>query len=248
MNAILWAVGAAAMVAAATGTALQIEASAQAQDAPTRAAQAPIVRLRTDASPPGALATRIEPAPVDWSGVRQSLALTQRRDIASAQTVTRVAAPPAGLRAIAPERFKTVAAAEVARPRLPVLAPATSDAVGDLKVYGMRDSYSATADLDGGVAMRISGTRRKLLVGDVRPARQRFAAMSAERRLQSVDAPYLISRSESATDLSFSKFGCGYVLSLMCDDPADPRCAEDDYILSLASSLALLNASAGDGQ
>jgi len=251
MKAIIWAVGTAALVVAATAAALQIEASAQQSTSPSQApagAPEPLVRLRTDRTPPGLAAQRIDPAPVDWNGVRSALALTERRDIAAGQVVTRAVAAPDGLRAVASDRFKSIAAREIARPRLPVIAPAAPGVAETLKVYGSPDSYSATADLEDGVAMRIAGSRRKLLVGDVRPARQRFAALNAERRLASLDAQYLISRSESATDLSFSKFGCGYVLSVMCDDPADPRCAEDDYILNLASSLVLLNAAAGDGQ
>ncbi|MEO0880179.1 MAG: hypothetical protein AAFY22_10765, partial [Pseudomonadota bacterium] len=60
---------------------------------------------------------------------------------------------------------------------------------------------------------------------------------------------YIITRSEYSVDLSFSRFGAGYVLSLLCDDQdTDARCTEDDYITELASSMALLNESEERGQ
>ena len=84
----------------------------------------------------------------------------------------------------------------------------------------------------------------------MKAARQRFSAMrSSQQTLPGLDVPYLITRSELSTDLSFSKYGAGYVLSLMCDDPdGDDRCAKDDFIVALASNLSVLNADAGGGQ
>ncbi|HBS30980.1 MAG TPA: hypothetical protein DEA40_04455, partial [Parvularcula sp.] len=78
-------------------------------------------------------------------------------------------------------------------------------------------------------------------------ARAKFSAMRRQAKtLASVDAQYLITRSDSATDLSFAKFGAGYVLSLMCDAPdTDLRCTGDDFIVALASNLILLNPEAG---
>ena len=146
------------------------------------------------------------------------------------------------MRAAAAENFKTVVTREVNVTHLPVLAPEGSRIAQTLKVYSLGSSYSATAEVEKGVAMRMSGARKKLVIGDLRSARTRIAAMSKESRtLGSVDAPYLVTRSESSTDLTFAKFGAGYVLSIMCDDPADARCAEDDFIVKLASNLLLLN-------
>jgi hypothetical protein len=209
---------------------------------------APIVRQLKDRTPPGAPATPIEAAPVRWDEVRAQIALTARRDLAASQTVAAAVSAPSGLRAMEPRRIKSVSLREVAASRTPVLVPIAPGVDSTLRVFAQPDSYSATADLSDGVAMRISGSRRKLLVGDIRPARERLAALKSGARLPSVDASYLITRSDSSTDLSFSKFGCGYVLSLMCDDPADAKCADDSYIASIASSMVILNAEAGEGQ
>ncbi|MCB2097305.1 MAG: hypothetical protein KDE05_06695 [Parvularculaceae bacterium] len=179
---------------------------------------------------------------INWTEMRTALALSARRDTSAGQTTAAVIARPPGMRAAAAENFKTVVTREVNVTHLPVLAPEGSRIAQTLKVYSLGSSYSATAEVEKGVAMRMSGARKKLVIGDLRSARTRIAAMRKESRtLGSVDAPYLVTRSESSTDLTFAKFGAGYVLSIMCDDPADARCAEDDFIVKLASNLLLLN-------
>lgn len=43
-------------------------------------------------------------------------------------------------------------------------------------------------------------------------------------------------------DLFFLRFGCGYVLSLICDDfIGDVRCVEDDYICDFVLNMILFN-------
>lgn len=184
---------------------------------------------------------------INWTAMRTELAISARRDAAAQQTATRAVARPPGLRAVSADRFKSVQAVEVNRAQVPLLVPEGGRIGETLKVYAQGDSYSATAEVAEGLSLRISGARKKLVLGDARAARAKFAAMRAERKtLESVGAPYLITRSDSATDLSFAKFGAGYVLSLICDEPdVDARCLQDDYIVSLASNLMLLNPEAG---
>ncbi len=195
----------------------------------------------------GVPASEVVEGDVNWTEMKTQLAISARRDVAAQQTVTRAASRPAGLRAVAADRFKSVRAVEVNKAQVPLLVPEGGGVSATLKIYAQGDSYSATAEVADGVSMRMSGAKKKLVLGDARAARTKFATMRAERRtLASVDSPYLITRSESATDLSFAKFGAGYVLSLMCDDPdTDARCLEDDFIVGLASNLMLLNPEAG---
>ncbi len=188
---------------------------------------------------------------INWTEMKTQAAISARRDNAARQSTTAAVVRPPGLRAAAADRFKGVRAVEVNRAQVPVLVPeggANAGRVGEtLKIYAQGDSYSAISEVDAGVSMRISGTRKKLLLADGGAARAKISAMRAQRRsLASVDAPYLITRSDSATDLSFAKFGAGYVLSVMCDDPdTDARCLEDKFIVALASNLMLLNPEAG---
>lgn len=202
---------------------------------------------RENAPEIGAPAREVVDGRINWTEMRTELALTARREVAATTTTTRAVARPPGLRAVAADRFKGVRALEINRAAVPVLAPEGERIAATLKVYSQGDSYSALAEVAPGLAMRMSGAKRKLVLGDAKAARAKFSALRSEQRsLASLDTPYLITRSDSATDLSFSKFGAGYVLSLMCDEPeTDARCLGDDFIVGLASNLMLLNPEAG---
>ena len=234
----------AAMVAAAPAFA-QDDARAEALRADLKARAQTIARDR----PPeiGEAAREVVDGDINWVEMRTQLAISARRDIGAQQTVTRAVARPPGLRAAGADRFKGVRAVEVNRAQAPVLVPEGGKIAETLKVYAQGDSYSATAEVADGVAMRMSGARKRLVLGEAAAARAKFSAMRRQAKtLASVDAQYLITRSDSATDLSFAKFGAGYVLSLMCDAPdTDLRCTGDDFIVALASNLILLNPEAG---
>ncbi|WP_306253565.1 M23 family metallopeptidase [Parvularcula sp. IMCC14364] len=126
---------------------------------------------------------------------------------------------------------------------MPVLIPAAAEVERDsLSIIGQPDAYSATGSLADGTALRVSGSRKKLILQKPPRILERLKQLRAEKpELPSLEAKYIITRSESSTDLSFSRFGCGYVLSLICDDPNnDGRCAEDNFITALADSMQLL--------
>jgi len=202
---------------------------------------------RENAPEIGAPAREVVDGRINWTEMRTELALTARREVAASTATTRAVARPPGLRAVAADRFKGVRALEINRATVPVLAPEGARVAETLKVYSQGDSYSAVAEVATGVAMRMSGARKKLVLGDAKAARAKFSALRSEQRtLASLDTPYLVTRSESATDLSFAKFGAGYVLSLICDEPeTDARCTGDNFIVGLASNLMLLNPEAG---
>ena len=209
-------------------------------------------RPRINPPPLGTLPRRSDRAEVDWEAVRALLAETRRRDLAFQQRVSAASAPPPprGLRALAPEQTPRIDRPEVLAVSMPVLAPQTPTVLASLEVYGQTDAYTATAAAADGVDLRISGARKKLVL----PTRSDFRTALERRRasrppLPGLGAQYVITRSESSTDLSFSRFGCGYVLSLICDAPdSDARCAEDAYIIELADRMALLNPEAGGQQ
>jgi hypothetical protein len=234
----------AAMVAAAPVLA-QDDTRAEALRADIKARAETIARDRPPAI--GEPARAVVDGGVNWTEMKTQLAISARRDIASQQSVTRAVQRPPGMRAASADNFKTVRAVEVNRAQTPVLVPEGGEIAATLKVYAQGDSYSATAEVADGLAMRMSGARKKLVLGDAKAARAKLSAIRRqEKALPSIDAQYLITRSDSATDLSFSKFGAGYVLSLMCDEPeTDARCTGDDFIVALASNLLLLNPEAG---
>lgn len=250
------------MAGIAVGLMACIAGSVAAQDSTSTAAADKLTaslkeraqtRPATRATEIGMPAREVVDGEVNWTAMKTELALTQRREVAAKQNQAATgaaAAPTPGMRAAAPESFKNVVVREVNVTKLPVLAPAGGRIQQTLKVYSQGDSYSATAEVADGVAMRMSGARKKIVVGDAKSVRSKMATMKSEARvLPGLEVPYIISRSDSSTDLSFSKFGAGYVLALMCDDPeGDVRCSGDDFIVGLASNLIVLNSTAGGGE
>ena len=204
------------------------------------------VKTRPRIAPPpiGNPPQRISIARIDWETVRRFEQETRQRDNQGTQSPDAALERTAeGLRRISPDRLPRIRIPELRRPSLPILVPASPEILASVVVYGQADSYSARADVASGVMLRVAGTRKKLILPSRADAAERLRTLRQNRpRLPSLDAPYVITRSSSSTDLSFSAFGAGYVVSLICDDPAtDSRCAEDAFIASLSSSMALLN-------
>ncbi len=157
--------------------------------------------------------------------------------------------PPPGLRPMAASRLKSADEAEVARARIPVLLPADGAVRDNLKVYGMADVYTATARIDEEASLSISGTCNRVIGGDPDNVAFRKRLAEGPKRLAGTGASYQMSRNDYGVDLSFAKFGCGYVMTIECGDPAsDPRCAGDEYITGLAESMILANPELAGGE
>ncbi|WP_375201441.1 hypothetical protein [Hyphococcus sp.] len=155
--------------------------------------------------------------------------------------------PPPGIRAMSAGRLRTAEAAEVERARIPVLLPA--ELRDRMKIYGMENIYTATARIDARAQLSISGTCNRVVGGAPETIAFRKRIAEGPRRLAGTGASYQISRNDFGVDLSFSKFGCGYVMTIECGDPgADPRCAADDYITGLAQSMILANPELAGGE
>ncbi|MAW79769.1 MAG: hypothetical protein CMI63_05990 [Parvularcula sp.] len=155
--------------------------------------------------------------------------------------------PPPGIRAVSAERLRSADAEEVARASIPVLLPA--ELRDRMKVYGMENVYTATARIDAEARLLISGTCNRVVGGDPDVVAFRKRIAQQPRRLEGTRASYQMSRNDFGVDLSFSKFGCGYVMTVECGDPgADPRCAADDYVTGLAQSMILANPELAGGE
>ena len=201
-------------------------------------------------------AARPLPRQPNWAEVRADLERTAGEDAqqqTSQQTLsraqTRPVAPPPGLRALTANRLANVERAEVDRVLIPLLLPAHPDIRDKLKVYGMENVYTATAAIDENASLSITGTCNRVIGGDPRVVEFRKRLAEKPRRLSGTGAEYHISRNDYGVDLSFSKFGCGYVMNIECGNPADDqRCAADAYVGSLAESMLLANPERAGGQ
>lgn len=187
--------------------------------------------------------TEAEDAERDAAEIRS----LSNQSFAAAPRPTAPPPPPPGIRAMAASRLRSADADEVSRARVPVLLPA--ELRDRMKVYGMENIYTATARIDAEARLSISGTCNRVVGGapDTVAFRKRIA--ERPRRLAGTGASYQFSRNDFGVDLSFSKFGCGYVMTLECGDPgADPRCAADDYLTGLAQSMILANPELAGGE
>lgn len=194
----------------------------------------------------------------DLAALREDLRLSSEADARRGDTAplssTRSfaaapSAPPPGIRGMEAERLRRAAPAEIDRAQIPVLIPAAAEVRDAIRIYGMENVYTATARIDAEAALSISGTCNRVVGGapDTVALRKRLAEQP--RRLGGTNAAYYISRNDFGADLSFSKFGCGYVMTVECGDPAaDARCAGDDYLTSLANSMILANPELAGGE
>lgn len=199
---------------------------------------------------------------VDWQDVneevtkmRASEAQAQRE--VRAMELTRALTPaerekmrPRGLRTASAKQFQRMSSQEIGETRVPVLAPVTADTMGSMRVAARENAFTVFGDLPDGAYFEIIGTRMRVVGGTAATMEMRAKSRSAALpRLASLDAPYEISRHEQGVDLSFSRFNVAYQISVLCQDPdGDARCAGDDFVMSLADNLAILNQEEGAGQ
>ena len=68
------------------------------------------------------------------------------------------------------------------------------------------------------------------------------AASNPKNRLQTLQTEFSIEASEIGTELSFTKFGCAYTLTLICDaDASDARCVQPEQLAAMADRMLLAN-------
>lgn len=239
------------------GRALQERLKERAQRIPARGLAAALRAAREGR----AARARVVAGGPDLAALRAALESTEREDAAQQRAPLQSLAagpgarrgppspPSPGLRTLDPENLPRVAQAEVDRVLIPVLLPAHPDVRDKIRVYGQQNAYTATAQIDAEANLSISGTCHRVIGGD--PDIVAFRKRLAENppRLPGTNAEYHISRNDFGVDISFAKFGCGYVMTIECGNPAeDERCAQDDYIVGLADSMILANPALAGGE
>ncbi len=203
---------------------------------------------------------RLVPRKPDWEAVRAELARTSADDETRDNETgidqrrppvrgNRPPPPPSGLRALAAERLPRTDRGETDIVLIPLLAPAHPDVRDNLKVYGQENTYTAVSKIDNEASLSISGVCNRVIGGAPNLVSLRKRMAEGPPRLTALRARYNISRNEFGVDLSFSKFGCGYVITIECGDTDnDERCTEDQYISRLADSMILINPERAGGE
>lgn len=252
---------AAPVISVAPNAHAQTEPAAQPAPAPTQAQDETreriIVPRLSDRAPPGILADKQFAEP-DWAAVKTLLRVTRERDAEfdrslRAMTLTRVVSAeererlrPKGLRPLAPAQLQRIAPEKVAIARLPVLAPVTAETAPNMRIAANENSFTVFGDLPDGATFELIGTRMRIVGGPPELIKARTAERRRlTRRLDAIDASYIISRAEDGIDLSFSKFNTAYQITVYCPSETDSRCADEKYVTSLAENLVILNEDAG---
>jgi hypothetical protein len=158
--------------------------------------------------------------PIDWAEVQASVR-AQRLPRASIKQLTIAAGAP--------------------QPSLPMLLPfdqeiATKAAV---HVFPQAHSYAASMRM-AEVTVEVHGDRRALKLREGDPL-LRVVQSKNVARLAGADVPYALDKTEGGFDLTFSRFGAAYLVSIECFNPEkDQRCLKPDYIRSLGEKMGLV--------
>lgn len=114
--------------------------------------------------------------------------------------------------------------------RLPVLVPRQASRLRTFRFRGDTNQYSATAMIEG-AKIAILGTRHVVI-----PPRESSAGLASA----APGADFILMEKEGAIDLSFSRFGAAYTISVECYRLSDSRCAKEDFIRSLAEGMVFV--------
>jgi hypothetical protein len=140
----------------------------------------------------------------------------------------------------APLRQMTIAA-DAPQPSLPMLLPFDQQiaASASVALFPREHSYAASMGIPK-VTIEVHGERRARVLKENDPL-LRVIQSKTVARLAGADVPYALDRTEGGYDLTFSRFGAAYLVSIECYNPeTDERCTKPDYIRSLGERMGLV--------
>jgi hypothetical protein len=156
-------------------------------------------------------------APIDWAAVREAV---------RSQRLQRT-------------KFRrTIIAANAPQPSLPMLLPMEQRiAAADVNVFPQADAYAASMRM-GDITVEVHGDRRALALKADNPV-MRFIKSRPIARLANGDVPFTLDKTEGGFDLTFSRFGAAYLVSIECRNPEEERCTKTEFIRALAENMGL---------
>ncbi len=121
---------------------------------------------------------------------------------------------------------------------LPLMLPDDPRIDRAMRVFAQTNTYAATAREEGAL-IEIVGTRVALAAPEQSP-------LSRARKALTPPGGLRVERTDYGVEISFTRFGAAYNLSILCDDPVtDERCRKDDYAREIAESLVVVIGSRG---
>jgi len=120
---------------------------------------------------------------------------------------------------------------DMSRCRVPILLPKAPEMMTAVEVYPQSNFYSAFVRR-GPRSVEIMGTR---VVRTGEAMRRMSRPMMTLRR----DDGYIIYRNDYGIELTFTRYGVAYALSVQCEEPGqDPHCTDESYIRGIAETLS----------
>lgn len=158
--------------------------------------------------------------PIDWAEVRDAL---------KNQRLQR-----------APIRQMTIQA-DAPQPSLPMLLPFDQEiaAKAAVNLFPRPHSYAASMRM-GEITIEVHGDRRALVL-DKNDPMLRVVQSKNVARLAGADVPFALDRTEGGYDLTFSRFGAAYLVSIECFNPeTDQRCTKPTFVKLLGERMGLV--------
>jgi hypothetical protein len=186
------------------------------------AAAAALIAIAQPTTPPSATApaqtTERKLMPINWGEVREAL---------KAQRLPRAQIRQMTLAPNAPQ------------PSLPMLLPVQpSLAAAAVNLFPQADSYSASMRM-GDITVEVHGDRRATVLKEGDPM-MRLINAKQKQLLAGAGVPFTVDKTEGGFDLTFSRFGAAYLISIECRNAeTDERCTKPDFIRALAESMGL---------
>lgn len=168
---------------------------------------------------PGAVAER-KLMPINWDEVRDALK-NQRLQRAPIQQMTIASGAP--------------------QPSLPMLLPFNQDIAtkAAVNLFPQPHSYAASMRM-GEITIEVHGERRAIELKQGDPM-MRLMQTKNVARLAGADVPFALDRTEGGYDLTFSRFGAAYLVSVECFNPeTDQRCTKPDFVKQLGERMGLV--------
>jgi hypothetical protein len=107
-----------------------------------------------------------------------------------------------------------------------------------VSVFPQADSYSASMRM-AEVTVEVHGERRAIVLKENDPM-MRIVQSKTVGRLAGADVAFALDKTEGGFDLTFSRFGAAYLVSIECFNPeTDERCLKPDYIRALGEKMSL---------
>ena len=168
-------------------------------------------------TPPPAPETKL--MPIDWEDVRDALK-NQR------------------LQRVRPRQM--LIAANAPRPSLPMLLPFEPTlAAAATNVFPRPNSYAASMRM-GDITVEVHGERRAFVLDAKDPMARLMQAKQQIGLLAGKEVPFSLERTEGGFDLTFSRFGGAYLVSIECAKPeTDEHCVKEDFIRTLGQRMGL---------